>query len=42
MSRKTNLDVNESLDPVTNYLDPTFLLLVVQSLELAFLLPIIQ
>jgi hypothetical protein len=39
---KMHLDINESLNPVANHLDPTFLLLVVQNSELTLLLPIIQ
>jgi len=37
-----HLDINESLNPIANHLDPTFLLLVVQNSELTLLLPIIQ
>jgi len=40
-SRKTNLDVNNLLKAIPNNLDTTFFLALIQSLELAFFLPVV-
>jgi hypothetical protein len=40
-SHNTNLDVNNLLLTIPNNLDATFFLTLIQSLELAFFLPVI-